>query len=189
MTHTNAPVLSALLLMACPKPLVGGESTDAGADEVGGSSSTTTSSSFGESTETGEAFECGGQLSEVECVDGKCDARWTGTDAWSNVFAASVVATWSPISPVQLFPCEPDPTTLDGCAIIDDVGHVACWVWEGECARLAAPLCSVKDAIETDVWPDWMPCDGGLSIGATALCEDQFCWLSTDPTTSIHPRC
>lgn len=195
----SLPVL--LLLIGCPMTLV--DDGAVGEDEIDASTESDSTSetdtaedtetsetvTVGGETDTGEPLNCGGLLGDIDCTSGQCQAQWLGSDAWSDVFAPDVVATWTPVDPVGLFPCEPDPSTLDGCGLIDDVGHAACWVWEGECARIAAPLCSVTDATETNVWPDWVPCDAGLSIGAGAFCNDQFCWLVLDPTTSIRPRC
>jgi hypothetical protein len=143
------------------------------------------------STDTGtDLAMCDGEFAEVDCVEGVCQARWIGTEAWSFVLGFETIDSWPAVGTDAVFDCGPTPSDVDGCGKIDASGHVACWIWEGECARIAFPLCVVAgSAVATSYWPDWMPCDAGEPIGAVALCSDQFCWMESDPTSSIHPHC
>jgi hypothetical protein len=173
------------------------ESTDttSGDDEIGDSTdetsdlTATTETDSGADSDTGLTF-CAGEFAEVECVEGVCQARWIGTEAWSFVLGFETIDSWPAVGTDAVFDCGPTPSDVDGCGKIDESGHVACWIWEGECARIAFPLCVVAgSAVATSYWPDWMPCDAGEPIGAVALCSDQFCWMESDPTSSIHPHC
>lgn len=176
------------LCAACTdvNPSVLGSTLD---DEIGdsGSSDTTETDTDSETTET-VTHVCGNTFDLLECESNYCLARWAGTSAWSSVMLPGIVDQWPPVDPASVFPCAPFPL-VDGCGALDDNGHVGCWVLEGECARMAEPLCAIVDVTPTDVWPDWMPCGAGEPIGMPALCSDTLCWSATGPSSSILPGC
>ncbi len=148
----------------------------------------TTDETDGSDTTTGnETPYCGLDMVDVTCEGYVCEARWAGTNAWSTVTTVDYAQTWPAAEPA--FTCDGEPN-VDGCGVIDVGGHVACWLAEGDCARVVAPLCVAQsaNAVETVVWPEWT-CKAGEPIGTTALCTEAICWLAIDPSSAIHPAC
>jgi hypothetical protein len=127
-------------------------------DSTDVSTSTDESDTTDESTDsTGDIEECGGAFADVVCDSSGCYGRWLGTEAWSRVVSQATVDSWTEVPAEGQFSCGSIPSEIDGCAEIDELGHVACWEWEGNCARIAIPLCVVAGIAEpTDYWPDWM---------------------------------
>jgi hypothetical protein len=200
-------LFASLTLMACsPDPMDGASDADtstdttedsSGSDEIGLTETSVpdTDTETDESTESGDSTEtsdigCQGVFAEMTCEGDACEARWAGTEAWSIVVGSETIDSWVVVPTSGLFTCGSSIPDVDGCGKIDGQGHIACWVWEGSCARLAVPLCEVAATAEfTEYWPAWMSCKAGEPIGVPALCSDQFCWMELDPTSSIHPSC
>jgi len=186
MRHTKI-IFMLMLHLGCVPGGISINETIGADDEVGTTDSGSDTSS--------SSIACDGVFAEVECSvnDPKlCRARWPGTEAWSLVVGPDVVSSWPEVASEAAFDCGPKPSEVDGCGKVDDDGHVACWVWEGECARVSFPLCAVAGAsYMTSYWPDWMQCNGGDAIGVTVLCSDEkhLCWMEEDPTSAVFPFC
>jgi hypothetical protein len=138
-------------------------------------------------------------LVDISCSEGICEGRWDGTDAWSTVTDADIVLAWPPVDPTTVWECEPAPQ-VDGCATIDDLGHIGCfniydgwavpvapccaagadWQWIGE--GLAASVHGVPggdgDGDPGDGDGDGDPCGAGAP--SVACTDMNKCWAS-DP--------
>lgn len=174
-----------LVMLCCACSTVYTAPTD---DEIGADTDSATTETSETGTGDSATHVCGDTFDLLQCESNFCEGRWSGSSAWSPVLLPGIVDLWPEVSPAGVFLCDPTPP-VDGCGKMDDEGHIVCWVNEGECSRIAAPLCAVTDAVETAVWPDWMPCGAGEPIGMTVLCTDSLCWSATDPTSAVTPGC
>jgi hypothetical protein len=87
------------------------------------------------------------RFAEVVCDDGgECWGRWDHTDAWTPVVRVEELEGGVDASTV--WECEPLPD-VDGCDLVDTVGHVMCWRDVGGWAPAVAPTCAVTD------WSAW----------------------------------
>jgi hypothetical protein len=110
--------------------------------------------------ETG-AVECSDApiigITDVSCSNGICEGRWDGTDAWSTVLDADVILAKPPVDPATVWDCEPAPQ-VDGCAVVDDLGHIGCFnIYDGWSVPVAA--CCAAGA-------DWQAIGDGLAADA-----------------------
>lgn len=131
-------------------------------------------------------------LVELQCPTDdavRCMAHWGTTRAWSHVWRSDYVSEFPPVDPAGLWECDPTPP-VHGCGVVDEQGHIGCWIYEGVWARIVAPSCAISgDIVET--WPEWADCEQGEPVGMPIVCDDQYerCWTATEAATVVFPYC